>query len=90
MVELNVVVRLRIMPENPDVDLEKIRKEASSVINKTGKVHSIETTPIAFGISALDVVFLLNDAAGGMEEIEKKLSKVSGVGEVSVGEISRL
>ena len=47
-------LKIKIMPESVDTDLEKIRQEAEKIINKqNAKLHSSEIEEIAFGLKAL-------------------------------------
>jgi elongation factor 1-beta len=88
--ELNVVVQMRVMPKDVNVDLESIKSELSKIIEEYGKIHKSEIKPIAFGLNALDLTLLLNDEKGGIEEIENKIRNVQDVGGVSVTDVSRL
>ena len=88
--ELNVAVRLRIMPENVDVNLDEIKEKLTGIVEKYGKIHSTEINPIAFGLNSLDIAILLNDSKGGMEEIETEIRNLPGVGEVNVIDVNRL
>ena len=54
------------------------------------KIHKIEEEPIAFGLVALNVFVLLNDAEGGVEEIVDNIKGVEGVSEVDVTDVRRL
>ncbi|PKP52538.1 MAG: elongation factor 1-beta [Candidatus Altiarchaeales archaeon HGW-Altiarchaeales-3] len=82
--ELNLAVELRIMPESPEVDLNKIKEELSKIVKEYGKLHSAEEMPIAFGLKSLDVTVLLNDKRGGCDEIQEAGSKIEGVSEIDV------
>jgi len=82
--ELNLAVTLRIMPKGVDVDLNEIKKKLEAIAEKYGKLHGAEEKPIAFGLKALEVTILLNDKRGGTDEIQEEISKLSGVGEVDV------
>lgn len=90
MAELNVVARVRLMPEGVEVDLDEVMDKVSVVVEKFGKVHSSEVKPIAFGLNCLEAAILLNDAAGGLEEIESQVSSIEGVSDFSVLEVTRL
>jgi len=81
-----VAVTLRLMPESAEVDLEKLE----AMIRERIKVHSISREPIAFGLEALRVVAVVEDAAGGTEPLEKELSGLPGVGNVQVIGLTRL
>jgi len=88
--ELNVVTTLRIMPTDPGIDLESIKEDLEEIVKQFGKIHKTEVKPVAFGLNSLEVVVLLNDSKGGMEEIESRVRGLNGVGSVEVIDISRL
>ena len=81
-----VAVTLRLMPESAEANLEKLE----AMIRERIKVHSISREPIAFGLEALRVVAVVEDAAGGTEPLEKELSSLPGVGNVQVIGLTRL
>ena len=82
----DVAVILRLMPESDEVDLEKLE----AMVRERVKVHSISREPIAFGLEALQVVAVVEDAAGGTEPLEKELCSIPGVGNVQVTGLTRL
>ena len=88
--ELNVAANVRIMPTGVEINLEEIRKSVEKIVAKHGKLNSSEIKPIAFGLKALEVMLLLNDKEGGMEEIEAQIAKIKGVNSVEILEVSRL
>ncbi len=81
-----VAVTLRLMPESAEVDLEKLE----AMVRERIKVHSISREPIAFGLEALRVVAVVEDAAGGTDPLERELSDLPGVGNVQVTGLTRL
>lgn len=47
-------IKMKIMPESPESDLEGIQKECTDKFASIdSKVHSVEIEPIAFGLKAL-------------------------------------
>jgi translation elongation factor aEF-1 beta len=74
------------MPESPDVDLARLE----ATIKERVKVHSIYREPVAFGLEALRVVAVVQDAAGGTESLEQVLAGLPGVGNVQVIGLTRL
>lgn len=49
-----VGIKIKIMPESPDTDLEAIKKSAKKEIKSQGGIlNSYEEEPIAFGLNAL-------------------------------------
>jgi elongation factor 1-beta len=79
-----VLVTLRIMPKDINVDIQNLKSEILSKIKA-----SIHEVPIAFGLTALDVFVLAEDKEGEMERIEKLLKEINGVGEIEVIEVTR-
>jgi elongation factor 1-beta len=90
MTEWNVVAKLKIMPEDVDTDMDAIKAGIEKLAGDKAKIHSIEIKPIAFGLNALEANILFNDKQGGFEEIEEKIRKITGVGEVETVDINRL
>lgn len=88
--ELNVVVNLRIMPTDTEVDFEPIKRELEKIVSKYGRIHKTELKPVAFGLNSLEVLILLNDDRGGMEKIESRINELDGVGSVEVVDINRI
>jgi len=79
-----VAVTVKIFPE--DVErLEEIKAAASKVV----KIAKIDEEDIGFGLKALRIVFLMNDT-GGIDEIEQKLSSISGVSQVQIDDVRRV
>jgi elongation factor 1-beta len=81
-----VAVTLRLMPESTEVDLDSLEAE----VRRRVRVHSVSREPIAFGLEALLVVAVVEDAAGGTEPLERELSSLPGVGNVQVTGLTRL
>ena len=90
MTDWNVVAKLRVMPADIDVNLTKVADEIKKLAGAKCSVHSMQEKPIAFGLKALEVNLLFNDKVGGMEEVQEKISKITGVGEVEVTDLNRL
>ena len=88
--DYNVVAIVRVMPVSPETDREKLKTEIRGKIPENMKIHKIEEEPIAFGLVALNVFVLLNDAEGGVEEIVDNIKGVEGVSEVDVTDVRRL
>ncbi len=85
-----VVVTMRIMPEDPSVNLDKIKDEATKIISDMkGEVGKVEIQPIAFGLNAVMIYFIRDESLGGTSEIEKKLSEIKGVDSAEVTDVRR-
>ncbi|MFN4133326.1 MAG: elongation factor 1-beta [Candidatus Hadarchaeales archaeon] len=82
----DVAVILRVMPESTEVDLS----ELEAAIKEKPGIHSVAREPIAFGLEALKVLAVIEDAEGGTEPLEKELASIAGVGGVEVIGLTRL
>jgi len=85
-----VVTTIKLNPESPDVDLEKMKEEIKASIPEGTEVHKIEEEPIAFGLVALIVMVVTEDAEGGTEKVEENLAKIEGVSNIEVTDTRRL
>ncbi|MBI2654533.1 elongation factor 1-beta [Candidatus Woesearchaeota archaeon] len=87
----NVVVTLRIMPSNPSIDLSKIGVEAKKEIVKFCSSQEFKTSivPIAFGLKALDIFFVMDESKGSTEELEKRIGHIHGIESVEVTDVRR-
>ena len=87
----NVIITFRIMPESPEEDLGRIEKEAKEKIEAyAGKGDTKTTiTPIAFGLKALDIIFIMDETKGVPDPLEKQISEIAGVNSVEVTDVRR-
>ena len=86
-----VVVSLRIMPQNVEVDLSKVEKLAKEKIIKfcNSQEFRTEIQPIAFGLKSLNILFVMEESKGSTEELENSISKLEGVESVEVTDVRR-
>ena len=85
-----VIVSLKIMPDGADSDLRSIEKSATSMIEQFGgKVGKSEDVPIAFGLRALRLIFVMDESKGGTDKLEEQISTISGVMNVTVDDVRR-
>jgi elongation factor 1-beta len=87
----NVIVSLKIMPKSPEVDLHKIEADAKKkIIDFAGPGDiKIEEEPIAFGLKALNIIFIMDEAKGSTEPIEDAVSDIEGVQSVEITDVRR-
>lgn len=86
----NVIITLKIMPESPETDLEKLKVEAKKIVaDAQGEVGKEEFEPVAFGLKAVKLIFVRDEKLGGTDEIEQKISEVEGVNSVEVSDVRR-
>ena len=86
----DVIVTLKIMPDSPDADLEKIKDKAKLLITEFGgEVGKEEEQPVAFGIKALVLIFVMKEETGSTEPLEENIKKISAVQSVDVTDVRR-
>lgn len=86
-----VVITLKIMPENPDVNLGKLEGGILEEIKKFSERDDIRVSEeaIGFGLNAVKVVFVMDEEKGGTERLEKAISGIEGVNSVEVLDVRR-
>jgi len=85
-----VLLTIRIMPESPDIDLKGLEKKASGIIQKfEGKITKAEISPVAFGLKAIDLTFLVDEKKGDTEPLENALRELEGVNSAEVTYVTR-
>ena len=87
----NVVVTLKIMPQNTEVDLERLESKAKQEIVRFCNSREFKTgiEPIAFGLKALNIIFVMDESKGSTELLEQKISQIDGVESVEVTDVRR-
>jgi len=81
----SVAVIVRVMPESPDINLEQLK---TALKQKLPGIQEIREEPIGFGLKALKLVAVVNDAGGETDAIEKSLSGVPGVERAEIIEVT--
>lgn len=87
----NAIVTLRIMPESPDTDLKAIEHKTLRMIEEfAGKGDTRVTyVPIAFGLKALDIIFIMDENMGSPEALEQQIKVIEGVNSIEVTDVRR-
>lgn len=85
-----LIVRMKILPEDIDTDLDKLLDSIVSTLPSDIGVKSNMKEPIAFGLNALVIDFSLEDSDGQMERLENIVKGVKGVSEIQVVNLSRI
>ena len=87
----DVIITLKIMPTSPNVDLKKIEELALKKIIAFAELdnYKVEEEPLAFGLKALKILFVMNEAKGGVDDLEKDLNTIDGVNSVETTDVRR-
>ena len=73
-----VAVSLKIMPESPDTDMEKLKND----IAKKVQLNDAKIEPLAFGLKSLKILVVVPDSS--FDKLENEIRSVEGVSEVEV------
>ena len=58
----DAVIKIKIMPDSPDANLDEIEQKAKEVVEKEqARALKIEREPIAFGLNAIILLFLRDE-----------------------------
>lgn len=87
----NIIITLKIMPNSPDVDLRNVEPEVLEKIKAfTGlENYKTELELVAFGLKALKIMFVMDEAKGATDSLEEDINKVKGVNSVEVVDVRR-
>jgi len=85
----DAVVKIKLMPDSPDANLDEIEKQAREILEKAdAKAITPEQQPIAFGLVALILTFLIPETFE-QDPIEEALSKIEHVSSVQIIDFRR-
>ncbi|MEW5937521.1 MAG: elongation factor 1-beta [Candidatus Thermoplasmatota archaeon] len=85
-----VAVTFRIMPDDASVDLAHLKDEVVKRADSLGRLVGVEEQPIAFGLKALMLRIVIEDAEGALDRIEKRISEIPEVQSIEAVEMGRL
>ncbi len=87
----NVIATVKIMPESPEVNLAKIEEEAKKIIaDFAGEGETkTEIEPVAFGLKALKILFVMDEAKGSPDPVAEKINVLEGVNSAEISDVRR-
>ncbi|WP_255149490.1 elongation factor 1-beta [Halorarius halobius] len=85
-----VAVKLKVMPESPEVDLDELQDRLEKSLPEGAKIKGFERDDVAFGLTALLPTVIVPDDSGGSEAVEEAFSGVEDVESVAVESQGRL
>ena len=79
------------MPQSPEIDLSELETKAKKEIVDfcNSEEFRVEIQPIAFGLKALMILFVMEENIGSTERLEQKVSQIEGVESVEVTDVRR-
>ncbi|MFW6025179.1 MAG: elongation factor 1-beta [Candidatus Woesearchaeota archaeon] len=85
-----MIITYKVMPKSPEIDLDGIVDDVDKILSDyDSEVSKNEKKPMAFGLNALMIYFILDEEVGNTEDIEEKINDLEGVQSVKVAEMRR-
>lgn len=85
-----VAAQLKVMPREPDVDLDDLQERLAAALPEGAKIRGFERDDVAFGLVALLPTVVVPDDAGGTEAVEEAFAGVDDVESVTVESVGRI
>lgn len=83
------ILKIKIMPESPDSNLENIEIKAKEIIeSEQGNNVRFEIEPIAFGLNAINVIFIRDEALDS-DILTDKLKNIKYVNSAEIVDFRR-
>jgi len=86
----NVVMKVKVMPADVDVDLDKIGEKVREVAPEKVEIRDIGVQPIAFGLKALIVAAVMPDEGNIGEEFVESIKEIEGVESAEIESVELL
>ena len=90
MAKLNILAQIRVMPTDIDIDLADLMERIKASLPENIEVEMYREDPIAFGLKALVVNFLLEDKEGGTTPLEEAILALEGVENAEVIGVTKI
>jgi elongation factor 1-beta len=86
-----VIITLKIMPTSPEINLTEVETNAKQKIAEFAGEGETKTEiePIAFGLKALKIIFVMDESKGATDPLEESINQIEGVQSVEVSDIRR-
>lgn len=81
----SVALILKIMPESPEVDLNDL---VGKIKEKVAGVQDVREEPIGFGLKALKMAVVVDDAGGASDAVEEAINSIDGVERAEIVELT--
>ena len=85
------IVTVKIMPESPEVDLTALEEKVKVMIKDFAGEGDTKTEiePIAFGLKALKVIFVMDESLGSPDVLSEKVEALEEVNSAEISDVRR-
>lgn len=87
----NAIVTVKIMPTSPETDLEAVKEKALADITafNDGKETKTSIEEVAFGLKALNIIFVIDESKGSPDPIAEKIAAYEEVNSAEITDVRR-
>lgn len=83
------LIKMKIMPESPDTDLETIKEKGNEIMKEIGgEITKFEEEPIAFGLKAL-IAYVRIDENTDTSKVEEPFKEIENVSSAEIADYRR-
>jgi len=86
----SVVMRIRIMPSDVDVNLDEVLERIKGIQMEGVEVRDTAIQPIAFGLKAIVLMAVMPDAEGIGDRYIEEIGKIDSVESVEIEDMELL
>jgi len=88
---VNAVITVKIMPENPEIDLKKVEENSKKIIsNFAGEGETkVKEESIGFGLKTLKIFFVMDESKGSPDPVAEEISELEGVSSAEITDVRR-
>lgn len=86
-----IIISYKIFPAESTISLESLKEEITKQLSGSVSITGFAEEPIAFGLCTLIVKMILpEDESGILDEVEDRLNKIEGVGQIQTLMVNRM
>ena len=83
------IITVKLMMKSPETDIKAVEERAKKAIEGLkGEFGKSEIEPVAFGLKALNIIFIVDEEIGS-DVFEEKLNTVEGVSNAQITDYRR-
>jgi elongation factor 1-beta len=87
-----VILTIKVMPSNPEVNLDSLELRVKEKIKDFIREDSdmkVEVEPVAFGLKAIKIIFVMDEAIGSPDPLEEEIQKFEEVASAEIVDVRR-
>ena len=85
-----VAITFKVMPDGIETDLGELKTALENKLAGQCRIQAMVEEPVAFGLKAIVLQVVVEDAEGLLDKLETSLAEVPGVQNANMTEMGRL